>query len=255
MNIVFIGAGNVATHLAKALYRAGHEIVQVYSRTSYAADRLADLFECAATTNIDDVCNYADAYIFAVKDSVLGELSAALARRLPDKLFIHTAGSMGVEVLGVGRGAVLYPMQTFSRDREVNFADVSVFVEALRQDDLEVVRSLAKDLTEKVYELSGEERRSLHIAAVFCCNFANHCYALSEKVLGRHGIPFDVMLPLVDETARKVHEMSPVKAQTGPAVRWDENVMARHMEMLKDDERMLDIYRTMSESIHAMNDN
>lgn len=250
MKIVFIGSGNLATNLAKALFRAGHEILQVYSRTPEHADMFADLFECSATTNIYNVRCDADIYIFSVKDSVLERLANCVAENVKGKLFVHTAGSMPMNILPVERRGVLYPMQTFSKSREVDFAEIPTFVEAEHEDDLALLKTLAESISGNVRVLPSEERKSLHVAAVFACNFVNHCYRLSEKVLSKYDIPFSVMLPLVEETARKVHEISPKDAQTGPAVRWDENVMLEHKQMLKDDEMMLEIYELMSKSIH-----
>lgn len=250
MKIVFIGSGNLATNLAKALFRAGHEILQVYSRTPEHADMFADLFECSATTDIYNVRCDADVYIFSVKDSVLERLANCVAENVKGKLFVHTAGSMPMKILPVERRGVLYPMQTFSKSREVDFAEIPTFVEAEHEDDLALLKTLAESISDNVRVLPSEDRKSLHVAAVFACNFVNHCYRLSEKVLSKYDIPFSVMLPLVEETARKVHEISPKDAQTGPAVRWDENVMLEHKQMLKDDEMMLEIYELMSKSIH-----
>lgn len=250
MKIIFIGSGNLATNLAKALYRAGHDILQVYSRTAEHADLFADLFECSATTDIYNIRCDADIYIFSVKDSVLERLANCVAERVKGKLFVHTAGSMPMDILPVERRGVLYPMQTFSKSREVEFEEIPTFVEAEQADDLQLLKSLAESISSNVRVLPSPDRKSLHVAAVFACNFVNHCYRLSEKVLSKYDIPFSVMLPLVEETARKVHEISPRDAQTGPAVRWDENVMLEHKQMLNDDEMMLQIYELMSKSIH-----
>lgn len=250
MKIVFIGSGNLATNLAKALYRSGHEILQVYSRTAEHADMFADLFECSATTDIYNIRCDADIYIFSVKDSVLERLANCVAENIKDKLFVHTAGSMPMDILPIERRGVIYPMQTFSKSREVDFSAIPTFVEAENSEDLLLLKTLAESISDKVCVLPSEDRKSLHVAAVFACNFANHCYRLSEKVLSKYDIPFSVMLPLVDETTRKVHEMSPKDAQTGPAVRWDENVMLEHKQMLKDDKIMFDIYELLSKSIH-----
>lgn len=250
MKIIFIGSGNLATNLAKALYRAGHDILQVYSRTAEHADLFADLFECSATTDIYNIRCDADIYIFSVKDSVLERLANCVAERVKGKLFVHTAGSMPMDILPVERRGVLYPMQTFSKSREVKFEEIPTFVEAEQTDDLQLLKSLAESISSNVRVLPSPDRKSLHVAAVFACNFVNHCYRLSEKVLSKYNIPFSVMLPLVEETARKVHEISPKDAQTGPAVRWDENVMLEHKQMLNDDEMMLQIYELMSKSIH-----
>ena len=148
------------------------------------------------------------------------------------------------------RYGVFYPMQTFSKQREVNFQEVPFFVEAKRPEDVELLKAVAATLSEKVYEASSEQRKSLHLAAVFICNFTNHMYALAADLLEKYNLPFDVMLPLIDETARKVHELAPRDAQTGPAVRYDENVMNNHLAMLVDSPALQGIYKLMSKSIH-----
>lgn len=250
MKIVFIGSGNLATNLGKALYRAGHEILQVYSRTAEHADMFADLFECSATTDIYNIRCDADVYIFSLKDSVLERMANCVAERVQGKLFVHTAGSMPMDILPVKRRGVLYPMQTFSKSREVDFSSIPTFIEAEQEDDLKLLKDLAESISKSIYVLDTENRKYLHLSAVFCCNFVNHCYRLSEKLLDAHGIPFNVMLPLIDETARKVHEISPSDAQTGPAIRWDENVIRKQMDLLDETPDTQQIYELLSKSIH-----
>ncbi|MBR5608115.1 MAG: DUF2520 domain-containing protein, partial [Bacteroidaceae bacterium] len=140
-----------------------------------------------------------------------------------------------------------YPMQTFNKYNSVDFSQIPIFIES--RTDLDCLQHLASQLSQKVYELDGSRRKLLHVAAVFACNFSNHMYDLSSRILQEYDIPFDVMLPLIDETVRKVHLMSPKEAQTGPAVRYDQNVMHCHMQMLRD-EKMKRIYQLLSESIH-----
>lgn len=251
MRVVLVGAGNLATNLAKALLRVDEcEILQVYSRTDESASALASIVGCEFTTDIYNIRCDADIYIFSVKDSVLERLANCVAERVHDKLFVHTAGSMPMDILPVARRGVFYPMQTFSKSREVDFKVIPTFIEAEQQDDLAILKQLADSVTGSVHVLSSADRKSLHVAAVFACNFANHCYRLSEKVLAKHGVPFSVMLPLIEETTRKLHELSPRDAQTGPAVRWDENVMLSHRQMLSDEPDMEQIYELLSKSIH-----
>ena len=150
------------------------------------------------------------------------------------------------------RHGVLYPMQTFSKAREVDFTSVSFFVEANHQADKEALKELAGALSPKVYEATSAQRTYLHMAAVFACNFANHMYTLSARLLEKNGLPFDAMLPLIDETARKVHGLHPHEAQTGPAIRGDENVMGKHLAMLADDPEVKEIYRIISNSIQEL---
>ena len=231
MKIALIGRGRVATHLGKALLQAGHKVVSVNSRT------LAELPQDA------------DAYIVAVKDSALQEVICKVTKGRESSLFLHTAGSMPLSVFdGYTRhGGVLYPMQTFSMEREVDFREIPLFIEASDAESLQQIRTLADGISQHVYELSTADRRYLHLAAVFACNFVNHCYTLAADVLAQKGLPFDVMLPLVDETARKVHELSPKAAQTGPAIRGDQNVMKAQAALLDTPERT--IYELLSKSI------
>ncbi|MBQ7181265.1 MAG: DUF2520 domain-containing protein [Bacteroidaceae bacterium] len=154
---------------------------------------------------------------------------------------------MPLDVLPAARRGVLYPMQTFSRERAVRFSEIPIFVES--PSDADLLMTLASQLSRHACVMDGERRRVLHVAAVFACNFVNHMYDLSDRILCEAGIPFEVMLPLIDETARKVHELPPHRAQTGPAVRFDLNVMRQHMALLADG-RDREIYELLSRSIH-----
>ena len=251
-SVVFIGAGNLATNLAKALYYKGFRIVQVYSRTEESARTLAQAVEAAYTTDLSSVAADARLYIVSLKDAAFVQLLPEIVAGKENALWVHTAGSIPMDVWAgkVNRYGVFYPMQTFSKQREVKFQEVPFFVEAKRPEDVELLKAVAATLSEKVYEASSEQRKSLHLAAVFICNFTNHMYALAADLLEKYNLPFDVMLPLIDETARKVHELAPRDAQTGPAVRYDENVMSNHLAMLVDSPALQEIYKLMSKSIH-----
>jgi len=250
MKIVLIGAGRLATHLGAALCRASHEVVQVYSRTAESAEALAALTGSEAVTDLNDVTTEAEVYVCAVKDAVLPSLLPVLCKGREDALFLHTAGSMPMDVFGAyaRRYGVLYPMQTFSKERELDFSCIPCFVEANSDATLAVVERLARSISNNVRRLSSEDRRYLHLSAVFACNFVNHCYQLAADLLEEHDIPFETLLPLIDETAAKVHELHPRKAQTGPAVRYDENVIRRQADMLGGLSK--EIYKLMSDSIH-----
>lgn len=249
--IVLIGAGHVATHLGVGLQQAGWDVVQVYSRTAASASALAERLGVPFVTSTDEVHTDADVYLVMVKDAALQELLPAVVKGRERALFVHTAGSMSMDIWKgkAGRFGVLYPMQTFSKQRRMDFASVSFFIEASGPEELAVLRDLASSLSPKVYEATSEQRTYLHMAAVFACNFANHMYALSARLLEKQGLPFDAMLPLIDETARKVHELAPREAQTGPAVRGDANVMDRHLAMLADEPRLQEIYKMISGNI------
>lgn len=253
MNVVLIGAGNLATNLGKALKASGLNVVQVYSRTEESASLLANLLGCSYTTSFECIAKGADVYFVSLKDSALAEHASEIVQGREASLFVHTAGSMSLDSLPCSRRGVLYPMQTFSKNKDVNFKTIPTFIEASNDEDLEAIKDIAKALSNSVYELSSDDRKYLHLSAVFCCNFANHCFALGEKMLKEHGgVPFDVMLPLIDETARKLHSISPRDGQTGPAVRWDTNVMNKQMELLDEYPQMKEIYALMSKSIHEI---
>lgn len=253
MKIVLIGAGNLATHLGKALHAAGHDMVQVFSRTMQSAETLASLLDAEPLTDMAQVRDDADVYIFSVKDSALEQLISQLCGG-EKKVFLHTAGSMPMSVFREKalHYGVLYPMQTFSKQREVDFSIIPCFIEANDEFALKQIEGLAGQISHRVFQLSSEDRKYLHLSAVFACNFANHCYAASQELLQQHGVPFDVMLPLIDETAAKVHGMTPKEAQTGPAVRYDENVIGKQIQLLENQPYFQKIYDCMSKSIHEL---
>jgi predicted short-subunit dehydrogenase-like oxidoreductase (DUF2520 family) len=251
MKIVIIGSGNLATQLSLAFKDANQAIVQIFSRTAAHAQELADKIGCAYTASPDAILQDADCYILAVKDDALASLAATLCASRPHALFLHTAGSMPMDVFkghAIQYG-VLYPMQTFSKNRRVNFREIPCFIEASSPEALDTIRSLAANISDHVVDCDSEKRKKMHLAAVLACNLTNHCYRLAERVLEAEQIDFHLFLPLIEETARKVKTLSPKEAQTGPMVRYDQNVMDMQMAMLPD-ARTREIYRLMAESIH-----
>lgn len=252
-----IGAGNVATHFGKALAEAGHSVVQVWSRTMESASQLAGILGCRATDRISDVEFGADLYVISVKDDALKHVVSELCSPRRTSLFVHTAGSVPMSCFKgyADRFGVLYPMQTFSKHKDLNFREVPIFVEASDDAALKTLLSVANSVSGHVYKLDGEGRKWLHLSAVFACNFTNYCYSVASRLLKDNGIPFSVMLPLVDETARKVHTLDPLDAQTGPASRHDHVVMENQLAMLSADRNLSEIYRLVSAGIeqNAMN--
>lgn len=239
MQVVIIGRGRLATNLEHALLLAGHEVASINSRT------------------LESLPLEADVFVVAVKDAALSDVIRAATKGRESQLFVHTAGSMPMDMfkgLTAHYGA-FYPMQTFSKERLVDFNDISVFLETNDAVSMERLKMLSTTLTTHIYELDSEGRKYLHLAAVFACNFVNHCYALSAEVLAAKGLPFSVMLPLVDETAQKVHELTPREAQTGPAVRGDQNVMQMQANMLADNPAVKQIYEALSNDIQRLADN
>ena len=251
MRVSLIGAGNLATNLAHALLKANHNILAVYSRTMSSASLLANQIGATATDDIMLLHDDADVFIIAVKDDVIADVAAILRQRMPDALIAHTAGTVAMSAIPGSHRGVFYPMQTFSKQRIVDFRNIPLFVEAQEENDLKVLTSLAESLSDSVMHLDDERRKLLHLAAVFCCNFANHCSAIAEKILTDNGIPFDVMLPLVNETNAKLNQCAPHDAQTGPAVREDHHVMDAHINLLNglDMTQFAEIYKILSDSI------
>lgn len=249
MKIVFIGAGNLATRLSLAMQRVGMQIGQVYSHTEASARQLATRLGCPWTNDFSALQEDGDLYVFSLKDTVLSDV---ISKVKPNNgMWVHTAGSMPMSVFEgyAQRFGVLYPLQTFSKGRNVNFDVIPIFLEANTDKNVDYLKNIASALSENVRFMSSEKRRSLHLAAVFACNFTNHIYTLSYKLLENESIPADVLLPLIDETVSKIHSMPPAAAQTGPAIRYDENVINKHLAML-DDPDMQAIYRLLSQSIH-----
>ena len=252
MKIVIIGSGNLATHLSLALKTAGEEIIQVFSRTDAHAKELAEKLGCSYTINLDEIDLNADVYILSVKDDAIGDIVASICPKAEKTLFLHTAGSVPMEIFKdkAHHYGVLYPMQTFSKARKVDFRPIPCFIEASNEETLATIRSLAERISDHVVDCDSEKRKKLHLAAVFACNLTNHCYRLAERVLQEEDIDWKLYLPLIDETAKKVSEMSPKDAQTGPMVRYDVNVMNRQLALIPDD-LTRQIYRLMAESIHS----
>lgn len=252
VTIVLVGAGNLATHLGKALVRAGYDILQVYSRTEDSARNLAGMLDAGYTTSAGRLVNDASLYIVSLKDSVVPELLPEITAGRERALFVHTSGSTPMDIWEgkAGRYGVLYPLQTFSKQRDVSFAEMPILLEASDQECYSVLETLAKKLSEKVLPATSEQRKYIHLSAVFACNFVNRMYAIGEKILREHGLPFELLLPLIDETARKVHELPPRLAQTGPAVRYDRNIIERHLELLSDHPGLREMYEQISKNIY-----
>lgn len=252
LKIALVGAGNLATNLGLALSGAGHNIVCVYSRTSQSASTLAGKLGCAWTTDLSELASQTDDFdlvILSVKDSVLTDLANQLPPDSPT-LFLHTAGSMPMDCLPMKHRGVLYPMQTFSRERVADFSHIPTFLEVACEEDKALLQTVSESITDNIYWLSSDRRKALHLAAVFTCNFANYCYDVASQLLEQDGIPFSVMLPLIEETTRKLHQLTPYEAQTGPAVRFDTNVIERHLRMLDSMPDKQSLYETLTQMIH-----
>jgi predicted short-subunit dehydrogenase-like oxidoreductase (DUF2520 family) len=248
--VVVIGTGKVASHLIKAIVQAGHTIVQVVGRSEDSVQRLF------ATTGItlpytcqkEQVCQEADLYICSVKDDAIAQAIAGI--NIPNHaLLVHTSGSTDAAVLApfATYFGVLYPMQTFSYGKEVDFTKIALYIEANNITKEDQLYLFASKLSPNIKRVNSAMRAKVHLAAVFACNFSNHLYTLAEKVLGEVNLPFSDLLPLIDETTQKVHVLSPREAQTGPAIRRDENIINKHLEQLDGKAKV--IYELLTKSI------
>ena len=250
MKIVIIGAGNLATHLSRALQQTGEQIVQVYSRTAVSASELATLLNVPYTTNLDEITADADVYFYAVSDDALESLlQLPLA---PGAIHVHTAGSVSMDVFKGKKSnyGVFYPLQTFSKNKQVDFKTISVFVEASFPEVESTLFKLAHAVSEQVYKTNSEQRLKLHLSAVFACNFVNHLYQIASEVVKSADLPFEVLKPLIIETAEKVMQLSPEEAQTGPAKRNDQGVINKHLDVLGDEDPSLKkLYQDLSDMI------
>lgn len=239
----------MATQMSTAFSQHA-DIVQVYSRTEASASCLAEKLGCPFTTDIRSLVDNADLYVCALKDSALEEVLSKGDFR--EKLVVHTAGSMPMSVLApyAQRHGVIYPLQTLSKSKQVDFSKIPLFVEASDAETLAYLHDVAQLISEKIYEVDSVVRGKLHLSAVFASNFSNHMYSLAYGLLEGSGLPFEVLLPLIEETARKVQTLSPKEAQTGPAVRYDTNVINKHLAMLAGDKQLAEIYELISKDIH-----
>ncbi|MET1054645.1 MAG: DUF2520 domain-containing protein [Pedobacter sp.] len=249
MNIVCIGSGNVATHLAIALKAMGAEIVQVWSQDSRNAEILAALTKAKPVLDWQEIDRSADLYLIAVKDDAIPAVASHL--KGVKGIVVHTAGATDMNVLqGAGSGyGVLYPLQTFSKTKSIDLTHVPFCIEADRPGTLEKIAAVAHLLSQQVAELSSEQRKILHVAAVFACNFTNHLYHLSSQLLEQHQLKFDLLKPLITETAQKIQNALPSDVQTGPAVRDDQETMKSHLELLEGSPELQQLYETLSNSI------
>ncbi|NOU59588.1 Rossmann-like and DUF2520 domain-containing protein [Marinifilum caeruleilacunae] len=253
--VIILGAGNLATQLAIALNDAGVDILQIYSRTKESASALAQRVNANPVTELNKIQKNADLYIFALSDKALQPVLDQLA--IPIGNVVHTAGSIPMDVFEnySENYGVFYPLQTFSKNRKVDFSKIPICIEANSEYFQEDLFQLGERISDNLHEINSEQRKQLHLSAVFTCNFANHMYSIGQKLLAQKEVDFDLLKPLIEETAAKVQEMDPVSAQTGPAVRFDEEIMTKHENELKDIPDFQKLYRFVSESIFKMHSN
>jgi predicted short-subunit dehydrogenase-like oxidoreductase (DUF2520 family) len=243
--IVFLGFGNVNFHLIITLYKHNKDsVIQVYNRSKINLNK--ELSKIPFTTDLSKI-KEADLYIIGIPDDAIAAFSETLP--LKNKLVVHTSGSVSMEALSKrNRKGVFYPLQTFSKNREVNFNTIPICIEAKEEADLELLTNLGNSLSEKVVEIDSDERSKLHLAAVFVNNFVNHLYAIGDDILGNNELSFDLLHPLIEETASKVKTLSPSEVQTGPARRGDQKTIEKHLHLLKEGPES-ELYQQLTESL------
>ncbi|MCB2221701.1 MAG: DUF2520 domain-containing protein [Bacteroidetes bacterium] len=249
-NIVLIGAGNVATHLGYALEKGGFQIVQVYSRTKAAAQKLADDLYTDFTTDLHSIRKDGDLYIISVRDSAVKNIAEQL--QIAPNPVVHTSGSLDLEILKQtsDRRGVFYPLQTFSKSRNTQFKTIPICLEANSEELLAELENMAGKISDHVQRINTERRRILHLAAVFACNFPNFMYTIAEEIVEQGDFNFDILRPLIKETTEKIMINLPIESQTGPAIRNDQNIMNKHLEMLQAYPAYQKLYEMISREIH-----
>ncbi|MEB5476046.1 Rossmann-like and DUF2520 domain-containing protein [Acinetobacter pollinis] len=253
MRISLIGAGRVANHLAKALVDAGHHIIQLYSHHHNSAEYLARNVNAIVAYNYQDLDPNIDFIIIAVTDAAIPEVAYALSTLEFKACILHTSGSTHLNVLTeyFPRAGVLYPLQTFSLEKQVDWKEIPLLIETAHHHDLESLEEMAKTLSSNIHIYNSEQRLSLHLAAVFACNFSNYCYDIAQQIVAQEKVDFSLLSPLILETAKKATQFIPSKVQTGPALRQDDAILSLHKDLMaqKNQKDFLEVYQVLSNQI------
>jgi predicted short-subunit dehydrogenase-like oxidoreductase (DUF2520 family) len=252
LKIVLIGSGRVAWQLGKRMKSKGLSVVQVISRTPEHAGELGEALNAAWTSDWSELLPEADWVVIAVRDDAVEEVARALAPYGSASLVTHTSGGTPGRVLEpyFPRYGVFYPLQSFSRERSPVWSKIPFCVDAVEPGDVLFLKKMAKTIGNLVYRVNDEQRASLHVAAVFANNFANHCFAIAERLLEEKNLTFELLHPLMEETLVKALQDSPGRMQTGPSVRGDAETVRRHLRLLDAHPDWQDLYARMSHSIN-----
>lgn len=245
ISVVILGAGNVATHLFKAFDKADNITVnQWYSRNIISIKSYKNKVDI--TDDLSQLIE-ADLYIIAVSDDAVANLSTKMP--FENRLVVHTSGTVNIHDLDKkNRRGVFYPLQTFSKKAALDFANVPICIEAIDKSDLKTLKALAKAIGSEIHKVNTNQRKALHLAAVFVNNFTNQLYRVAHEITESEGVEFDILKPLILETAKKVQDISPYMAQTGPAKRNDKKTIKKHLELLENEQHKA-IYELLTASI------
>lgn len=247
-----IGAGNVAWHLGHQFVAVGFHLLHVHSRRQTNAAALGKVLKCSFGHQVAAIPTQADLYVLAVSDGQIAVVTEALCNHLPaDALVVHTSGATPSQVIGTyfSRYGVFYPLQTFSKDRPIDFRKVPLCILAQQPADFKALWAVAEQLSNTVAAVNDDQRLKLHLAAVFVNNFTNHLQHISHSIIEEQDLPGQLLHPLLQETIAKLAVLSPAEAQTGPALRKDAATLARHLELLGSHPDWQAVYRVLSESI------
>ena len=249
MRITIIGSGNVATHLGAAFKNAGHRLVQVYSRDLHNASLLGYHIGAEAIDDLNSINPETDVFVVSVNDDAIIPIAQSIAKH--QKLTVHTAGAIALDALLsiIPTAGVFYPLQTFSKNKEVDFRTVPLCIEGANEIITKQLSELAQSISNNVYKVNSVQRKALHLAAVFACNFPNYLYGIAHQLLAENDMEFGMLRPLILETAQKVQERLPAEVQTGPAIRNDDNTMSAHMQMLSAHPELKELYNVLSQGI------
>jgi predicted short-subunit dehydrogenase-like oxidoreductase (DUF2520 family) len=254
MKITIVGTGNVAFHLGKRLREQGIEINQVVGRDMLKTAWLADVLKTKSATFYDKIDTSSDVFVIAVSDNAIAEVAERLSKSVDNSLVVHTSGSIASTVLQpfFRHYGVFYPLQTFSIGSHPNFENIPVFINVTPQYHLDFLRQLAEKISPRVFDLSDDDRMTLHVAAVFVNNFVNHLFKIGSEIVGKQNLPFDVLLPLIEETVNKIRQNAPKDMQTGPAKRGDDEVIEKHLKFIESNIPQYDLlYTLLSISINS----
>ena len=243
--IILIGSGNVATHLGKKIQDSNYDIIQVISKKKDSAKKLADDINTSFSNKISDIMP-ADLIILAIKDEEIEKIIP----QLPDNPIVHTSGSIPIKVFEerFTNYGVIYPLQTFNKNIKIKY-DIPFCIEANNKNFEKELKKIIQKISSNICLMNSTDRKILHIAAVFACNFSNHMYTIANNLLDKQGIPFSMLLPLIQQTSNKLKYNTPNNLQTGPAKRQDIKIIKTHMELLKDNDKLKEIYNLISNHI------
>lgn len=251
---VFIGAGNLATNLAIALFNSDIHILQIYSRSEISAKSLAIQVKSAHTSKISEIDKNADIYFICVPDKIIPAIADKLI--VINGIIVHTSGSTDIQVLSSvksGGYGVFYPFQSFSKNRIVAFNDIPICLNANNDKTFTILNDIASMISSKVIRMDSETLAWLHLTGVFVNNFTNHLFAISHQISSEKGFSFELLRPLIDETVKKAFDGDPASSQTGPAVRFDQNTINLHIEKLKEYKpELAEIYKALTLSIQSI---